>query len=103
METEYVTKTEFDLQIKEFENENTRQNHRIAKVENDLSVIRDLTVSVEKMAVNMNYMQKSLEKQSKDIEEIKSIPSSRWDKVISGIIGAIAAAIGGGIIFALAR
>jgi putative sterol carrier protein len=58
---------------------------------------------VEKMAVNMNYMQKSLEKQSKDIEEIKSIPSSRWDKVISGIIGAIAAAIGGGIIFALAR
>ncbi len=93
METEYVTRTEFELQVKEIENENTRQNHRITKVENDLSVIRDLTVSVEKMAVNMNYMQKSLEKQSKDIESIKAIPAGRWDKLISGIIGALVTAL----------
>lgn len=103
METEYVTRSEFDLQIKELENENNRQNHRITKVENDLSVIRDLTVSVEKLAVNLTYMKDSISKLSGDVESLKGVPSSRWDKVVSGIIGAVAAAIGGGIIFALAK
>lgn len=103
METEYVTRSEFDLQVKELENENNRQNHRITKVENDLSVIRDLTVSVEKLAVNLTYMKDSISKLSGDVESLKGVPASRWDKVVGGIIGAVAAAIGGGIIFALAR
>jgi hypothetical protein len=103
METEYVTKTEFDLQVKEFENENVRQNHRITKVENDLSVIRDLTVSVEKLAVNLTYMKDSISKLSGDVESLKGVPSGRWDKLISGVIGAVAAAIGAGIIYALAH
>lgn len=93
METEYVTKTEFDLQIKEIQNEDNRQNHRLSKVEEDLNIIRDLTVAVEKLAVNMNYMKDNLSKLSGDMESIKSIPAGRWDKLISGIIGALVTAV----------
>lgn len=103
METEYVTRAEFDLQIKDLNNENVRQNHRIAKVEEDMNVIRDLTVAVEKLAVNMNYMKDNITKLSTDVESIKDIPAGRWDKLISGVIGAVAAAIGAGIIYALAH
>ncbi len=93
METEYVTKAEFDLQIKDLNNENVRQNHRITKVEEDLNVIRDLTVAVEKLAVNMNYMKDNITKLSTDVESIKNIPAGRWDKLVSGVIGAIVTAV----------
>ena len=67
-----------------------------------------MTVSIEKLATNMEYMAKEqtkqgkqldlqdekLDRQDEKIEELKLKPAKKWDALIAGIIGAIAAAIG---------
>lgn len=93
METEYITRTEFALQVKRIEEEENRQNHRIGELETDLKSIRDLTVSVKELAVSIGYMKDEIAGQRKDLEAIKSIPSSRWDKVIAALIGAAVTAL----------
>ena len=82
--------------------ENTRQNRRIDKVETDIEKLTGLTISVERMAVSMKSMTDELKTQGKRLEAIESRPSKRWDTIVSGILGAVAGAIGAGIVAALA-
>ena len=49
----------------------------------------------------MEQMAKELKSQGERLEFIESKPSKRWDLLISGILGAIAAAVGGGVIAAI--
>ena len=101
MDQDFVTHVEFNAELKRLNDEDIRQNHRITNIENDVKAIKDLTVSVEKMAVNMGYMKDEVSNMREDIESIKNIPASRWDKLISGIIGAAAGVIGAALIAAI--
>ena len=108
MEAQYITRGEHDefarrmtAENNAIREENTRQNHRIDSIERTLEKTTNLTISVEKMAVSMEQMAKELKSQGERLEQIESKPSKRWDLLISGILGAIAAAVGGGVIAAI--
>lgn len=83
------------------EAENTRQNRRIDILEKSINHINDLTVSVEKMAVNMANMLEELKKQSERLEELEKRPAETYNLVKRAFITTIVGGIAGSIITAL--
>lgn len=99
--SEYVERGEFEQYATRIDHEDKAQNARIAKLEESVEKMTALTISVEKMAVSLEQMSKELKTQGERLEAIESKPAKRWDLIISGLLGAIAAAIGGGVVAAL--
>ena len=74
---------------KRVEEENDRQNHRLAEAEAAIKEISRLTISVEKMATSMESMVKEQAQMNERIRAIEEKPSKRWESVVSGIISGI--------------
>lgn len=91
---DYLTRVEHEEFRKRLEDENNRQNHRIGELEKVTKAIYDLTKTVEKLAVNIQYQAKELEKQGIRLEELESRDGKMWRKVV----GYIATAVIGGVV-----
>ena len=82
MEMNYVSRQEHNEFARRIDEENTRQNRRIQLLEDNVRQINALTVSVEKMAVNMGNMLEEQKKQGKRLEELEKEPAesniSKW-------------------------
>lgn len=82
--------------------EDTRQNHRIEKLEENMAMIQSLTVSVEKMALALENLTKEVGKQGEELNIIKEQPAKNWERAvwcistafITGIIAYILKMIG---------
>lgn len=81
--------------------ENARQNKRLDVLENSINHINDLTISVEKMAVNMANMLEELKKQGERLEELEKEPAETYNQVKQAIITTIVGIVVGGIATAL--
>lgn len=77
--------------------EDARQNHRIAVLENSIQKMTDLAASTEKLAVNMQNMLKVQEQQGKRLEKIESRDGNKWrsamEHIGSAILGAVLAIV----------
>lgn len=91
---EEITRGEYEEVIKRVEAEEHRQNKRLDKLEESLQTLTDLTVSVQKIAVSIESMQKELTKQGARLEKIEQEPAENWKKVVWLVI---AACVGFGI------
>lgn len=91
---EEITRGEYEEVIKRVEAEEHRQNKRLDKLEESLQTLTDLTVSVQKIAVSIESMQKELTKQGERLEKIEEEPADNWRKVVWLVI---AACVGFGI------
>lgn len=100
---EYVTRVEHNEFAKRVEEEDERQNHRLSKLEESFENLNRLTIAVERMAVSMDHMSEKQADMATRLGELEKEPADRWRQVKSGIIGAIATAIGVAIIAALFR
>ena len=99
---DYITRVEHDEFAKRMEDEHNRQNHRISEIEENFRQIQALTLSIEKMALNVENMAKELKRQGDHIEKLEEAPGHNWNKLKDGIIGAVAAAIGGAVVLSVA-
>lgn len=83
------------------DDENDRQNHRIASVEAKLGQISELVTSVKLLANNMERMAKEQEKQGQRLDAIEQKPAKRWDSavgaIITGIIGIFIGIVSAGL------
>ena len=75
--------------------ENDRQNHRIAILEDSIREISNLAASTEKLAANMENMLKIQEQQSKRLDQIEGRDGEKWRKAMAyigtTILGAVLA------------
>ncbi len=101
MEQEYLTRREHEEFARRMESENARikdendrQNKRICVVEESMKEFNRLALQIERIAVSIQQMTEEISKQGTRLESIESKPAKRWDALIGGLIGAIAAAIG---------
>ena len=101
MEQEYLTRREHEEFARRMESENARlkdendrQNKRIGVVEASMKEFNRLVLQIERIAVSIQQMTEEISKQGTRLESIESKPAKRWDALIGGLIGAIAAAIG---------
>lgn len=97
MTSEYITREEHDEFVKRMEEEHARQNRRISEVEKVSSTINTMTLSIEKLAMNMEFMAKEQQLQGRRLEKLESVPQKNWEKFKFAIIGAVGTAIGAGI------
>ena len=93
-DSKYITYEVHNEFAKRIEDENTRQNHRISELEENVKQIQELTVSVREMAVNISQMTKELSKQGERLEAIEKEPAQKWKQaswiVLSVILTAMA-------------
>jgi len=97
MDGNYITRREHEEFARRQDAENERQNRRIQLLEDNVRQINALTVSMEKMAVNMENMLAEQKRQGDRLEELEKEPveTHRQIKlaVISSVIGTVAGAI----------
>ncbi len=98
MDAEYITRQEHTEFAARQDAENTRQNRRIELLEENVREVRDLTSSVEKLAVNMENMLKSQEQQADRLEVLEGRDGEMWRKV-SGYIVTVIIGIVVGFVF----
>lgn len=84
-----ITRGEYEEAIKRFEAEEKRQNKRLDNLEESIATLTELTISIEKIAVNIEQMQKELTKQGERLEKIEAEPGENWKKVIWLIVAAL--------------
>lgn len=81
--------------------ENERQNARINVLEKNITHINDLTISIEKMEVNMSNMLEELKKQGERLEKLEKEPAETYSQVKQAIITTVVGIVVGGIVTAL--
>lgn len=84
-----ITRGEYEEVIKRVEAEEHRQNKRLDNLEESIATLTELTISIEKIAVNIEQMQKELTKQSERLEKIESEPAENWKKVVWLVVAAL--------------
>lgn len=97
---EYVTKAVHDEFSKRIEEENTRQNHRIANLESAINQLGELVTSVKVLAVNVESIAKEINEQGIRLKEIEGKPAKRWETVVGCVITAL---VTGAITFFLTK
>lgn len=98
---DYLLRVEHDEFAKRMEDEHSRQNRRISEMEENFRQIQALTISIERMALNVETMAKELKRQGDHIEKLEETPGNNWNKIKDGILSAVSAAIGGAIVLAV--
>ena len=104
----YITRQEHDEFLRRMEaewkrrdDENKRQNSRIGMLEENVRQINALTVSVEKMAVNMENMLAEQRKLSDRMEVLEKEPAEAHKQIKMAVVTAIIGAVVGTVIGAV--
>lgn len=88
-----ITRAEHEEFRRRLEEENQRQDKRIALLEENTKQIGSLTVSVEKLAQSIELMVKEQEKQGRRLEVLESRDGELWRKVIGYVVTAVVGAV----------
>ncbi len=93
MDNDYISRQEYEEHSKRMEDEHRRINYRVGELEKATEQNNKLLVSVEKLALNMETMQKEqqkqgerLEAQGEEIEELKNRDGEKWRNVTSHLL-----------------
>ncbi len=81
--------------IQRLEAEDTRLNKRLTELETDNRQIQQLTVSVQKLADNIESMRQLQEDEGKRLSAIESRDGEMWRKVVSYLATAIISVVVG--------
>ncbi|MFR4030539.1 MAG: hypothetical protein ACLTZA_02745 [Anaerostipes sp.] len=92
---EYLTRQEHQEFKEGLEKENHRQDKRIEILENTVRQINDLTLSVQKLATNMEGMLSKQTEQGKRLEELENRDGEKWRQVTGYVITALIGAVFG--------
>lgn len=80
---EFLTIKEHKEFAKRMEDEHTRQNHRISDLEEATRENKQLLISVEKLAISTENIQKELTEQGKRLDVMEARDGEMWRKVVS--------------------
>ena len=86
---EFLTRAEHKEFAQRMEDEHKRQNHRIEKLEKETEQNNKLLVSVERLAVSMENMQKEQKDQGERLEVLESRDGELWRKAIGDVVTAL--------------
>ncbi len=89
MDTEAVTKAEYQEFTKRMDDEHKRQNHRLELLEEQTKQIMDITVSVKELATSVKQMAETQKVQSDKLEKLEDRDGQMWRQVVGYVITAI--------------
>ena len=85
---QYLTVSEHKEYARHMESEHQHYDHRITELEKQTAQNNKLLVSVEKLALSMEGMQKELKDQGDRLDSLESRDGEMWRKVVSYVITA---------------
>ena len=88
-----ITRAEHVEFEKRMQDEHKRQNHRIDELEKAFEQNNKLLISVEKLALSMENMQKDLRDQSNRLDTIEGRDGEMWRKVVGYVVTAVIGAV----------
>ncbi len=80
---------EVTLLAQRLEDEDKRQNQRIAILEDKVNQISELTISVNKLATNMNNMYEEQKQQGERLKILENRDGEMWRKVVGYAVTAV--------------
>ena len=89
MDDEYLRRYEHQEFARDVDREQVRQNKRIATVRQ----INNLTLSVQKLAINMEHMLVNQTEQSKRLEELENRDGEKWRSISMYVLTAVVGAV----------
>lgn len=102
MENEYLTKAVHEEFARRVDEENDRQNARLASLERSLQEISKITVQVERLATNIETLTASIKEQNGRLTDLEQKPAKRWDAiigaVITGVVGILIGLVSAGVL-----
>ncbi len=101
MDGNMISRQEHEEFARRIDAENERQNRRISLLEENGRHINAMTVSIEKMAVNMENMLAEQKKQGERLDKIKMEPAEIHKQVKITVITAIVSTVAGAVVTAL--
>lgn len=84
-----ISRAEHEEFRKRLEEQNQRQDKRIALLEDSVRQIGALTTSVEKLALSMESMAKEQERQGERMEVLEGRDGEMWRKIVGYITTAV--------------
>lgn len=99
--TSFMSRDAIAAEFKRKDDEDRRQNKRIDILEKNFEQMHNIASSVEILAQNMKSMCEEQKKQGERIDKLESAPGESWNKIKTGILSAIAGAVGTGIVAAI--
>lgn len=93
-----VTRAEHEEFVKRMEEAHKRQDRRLELLEENVQKQNALLSSIEKLAVNMESMQKELNKQGERLETLENRDGEMWRKVTGYIATTVVGAVIGFIL-----
>ena len=93
MDDEYISRNEHNAFASDVDYEQTRQNKRIEALEVTVRQINDLTLSVQKLAINMEHMLVNQTEQSKRLEELENRDGEKWRSISMYVLTAVVGAV----------
>lgn len=90
MDSGYLLRLEHEEFAKRMQDEHKRQDQRIEELEETLKQNNKLLVSVERLAVSMENMQKEVRDQGDRLETLESRDGEMWRKIVGYVVTAIA-------------
>ncbi len=101
-EEQYLLKSVHDEFAQRAEEENDRQNARLASLERSLQEISKITVQVERLATNIETLTASIKEQNGRLTDLEQKPAKRWDAiigaVITGVVGILIGLVSAGVL-----
>lgn len=99
MSEEYVRKDYFEQVIKRQQDEHHRIHRRLEEVEESVKKQSEITLALERMAINLEHVLNQLETQSQRLKKLEEAPLETNRKVrdalittvVGGVIGAVVA------------
>lgn len=97
-EIEYVSKDRYEADLARIDAEENRQNARLESLDDAVKEIGNLAISIERLAMNVASMQKTLEAQTARLTQLEAEPADNWRKAVWIVLAAIiGAAVGAGL------
>ena len=93
MNDEYLRRHEHEEIAKGVDREQVRQNKRIADLEVTVRQINNLTLSVQKLAINMEHMLVNQTEQNKRLEELENRDGEKWRSISMYVLTAVVGAV----------
>ncbi len=90
-----ITRAEHEEFRRRMEEEHKRQDARLELLEEGMQKQNTLLSSIEKLAVNMESMQKELTKQGKRLEVLENRDGEMWRKVVGHVVTLVVGAVAG--------
>lgn len=88
-ESNYLLISVHEEFVKRVEEENKRQNQRLASMENTLNQLLNMSVSVEKLATNMEHMVIEQKEQGERLKVLESKDGEMWRTAVSHLLVAV--------------